>query len=47
MTVATTLGRTNLIVPRLGVGAMTWGDPQGIGALNSRQAGLRRSARSR
>jgi len=29
MTVATTLGRTNLIVPRLGVGAMTWGDPRG------------------
>jgi aryl-alcohol dehydrogenase-like predicted oxidoreductase len=26
----TTLGKTTLIVPRLGVGAMTWGDPKGI-----------------
>jgi aryl-alcohol dehydrogenase-like predicted oxidoreductase len=24
-----TLGRTDLVVPRLGVGAMTWGDPSG------------------
>ena len=26
----TTLGRSDLIVPRLGVGAMTWGDPKGL-----------------
>jgi aryl-alcohol dehydrogenase-like predicted oxidoreductase len=26
----TTLGRSNLRVPRLGVGAMTWGDPKGF-----------------
>ena len=29
MTRGTTLGRSNLAVPRLGVGAMTWGDPSG------------------
>ena len=27
---ATTLGRSNLKVPRMGVGAMTWGDPKGL-----------------
>jgi aryl-alcohol dehydrogenase-like predicted oxidoreductase len=26
----TTLGRSDLQVPRLGVGAMTWGDPKGL-----------------
>jgi aryl-alcohol dehydrogenase-like predicted oxidoreductase len=26
----TTLGRSELLVPRLGVGAMTWGDPAGL-----------------
>jgi aryl-alcohol dehydrogenase-like predicted oxidoreductase len=26
----TTLGRSSLTVPRLGVGAMTWGDPRGL-----------------
>src|SRR6266540_6070928 len=26
----TSLGRSNLQVPRLGVGAMTWGDPSGL-----------------
>ena len=30
MAITTTLGRTNLSVPRLGVGAMTWGDPRGF-----------------
>src|SRR5512147_2984068 len=27
---ATTLGLSNLKVPRMGVGAMTWGDPKGL-----------------
>jgi len=30
MEVANTLGKSNLHVPRLGVGAMTWGDPKGL-----------------
>lgn len=30
---ATTLGRSGLQVPRLGVGAMTWGDPKGLARL--------------
>lgn len=34
MDTTTTLGRSNLIVPRLGVGAMTWGDPKGLARLN-------------
>jgi aryl-alcohol dehydrogenase-like predicted oxidoreductase len=29
-----TLGRSELLVPRLGVGAMTWGDPSGLGRIN-------------
>lgn len=28
------LGRSNLHVPRMGVGAMTWGDPQGLARLH-------------
>jgi aryl-alcohol dehydrogenase-like predicted oxidoreductase len=30
MEIRTTLGRSDLRVPRLGVGAMTWGDPKGL-----------------
>jgi aryl-alcohol dehydrogenase-like predicted oxidoreductase len=30
----TFLGRSNLRVPRMGVGAMTWGDPQGLARLH-------------
>jgi aryl-alcohol dehydrogenase-like predicted oxidoreductase len=30
----TTLGRSELCVPRLGVGAMTWGDPRGLARFN-------------
>ena len=30
----TSLGRSNLQVPRLGVGAMTWGDPSGLAHWN-------------
>jgi len=30
----TSLGRSNLQVPRLGVGAMTWGDPRGLARLH-------------
>jgi aryl-alcohol dehydrogenase-like predicted oxidoreductase len=30
----TSLGRSNLLVPRLGVGAMTWGDPTGLARLS-------------
>jgi len=30
----TSLGRSNLPVPRLGVGAMTWGDPTGLARLS-------------
>ena len=30
----TTLGRSDLRVPRLGVGAMTWGEPKGLARLN-------------
>jgi len=33
----TTLGRSDLKVPRLGVGAMTWGDPHGLGRLHPAQ----------
>lgn len=28
------LGRSNLLVPRLGVGAMTWGEPRGLARLH-------------
>ena len=34
MEITTTLGRSGLRVPRLGVGAMTWGDPTGLSRLN-------------
>jgi aryl-alcohol dehydrogenase-like predicted oxidoreductase len=34
MEITMTLGRSNLHVPRLGVGAMTWGDPTGLARLN-------------
>jgi hypothetical protein len=30
----TSLGRSNLRVPRLGVGAMTWGEPTGLARLS-------------
>ncbi len=30
----TTLGHSDLCVPRLGVGAMTWGDPRGMARFN-------------
>ena len=43
----TTLGRSSLRVPRLGVGAMTWGDPTGARPPLAGQAGLRRRARVR
>ncbi len=33
-----TLGRTNLHVPRMGVGAMTWGDPRGLARLHPAQS---------
>ncbi len=33
----TTLGRSGLSVPRLGVGAMTWGEPQGLARLHPAQ----------
>src|SRR6266545_2953925 len=29
-----TLGRTKLKVPRMGIGAMTWGDPKGLARLH-------------
>jgi len=41
METRTTLGRSNLEVPRLGVGAMTWGDRRGWRA-GIRPNGLRR-----
>lgn len=31
------LGRSNLAVPRMGVGAMTWGDPRGLARLHPAQ----------
>jgi aryl-alcohol dehydrogenase-like predicted oxidoreductase len=31
---STTLGRSNLHVPRMGLGAMTWGDPSGLARLH-------------
>lgn len=31
---STTLGRSGLQVPRMGVGAMTWGDPRGLARLH-------------
>jgi aryl-alcohol dehydrogenase-like predicted oxidoreductase len=34
---STTLGRSNLQVPRMGVGAMTWGDPKGLARLHPAQ----------
>ena len=33
MSGAQTLGRSDLQVPRLGVGTMTWGDPSGLSRL--------------
>ena len=33
----TTLGRSNLHVPRMGVGAMVWGDPKGLARLHPAQ----------
>jgi aryl-alcohol dehydrogenase-like predicted oxidoreductase len=30
----TTLGQSGLRVPRLGVGAMTWGDPKGLAGFH-------------
>ena len=33
----TLLGRSNLRVPRMGVGAMTWGDPKGLARLHPAQ----------
>ena len=33
----TTLGRSNLRVPRMGVGAMVWGDPKGLARLHPAQ----------
>jgi aryl-alcohol dehydrogenase-like predicted oxidoreductase len=33
----TTLGRSDLHVPRLGVGTMTWGDPKGLARFNPAQ----------
>jgi len=33
----TTLGKSTLLVPRLGVGVMTWGDPSGLARLNPAQ----------
>lgn len=33
----TTLGRSNLQVPRMGVGAMVWGDPKGLARLHPAQ----------
>src|SRR5512144_3170507 len=32
-----TLGRSNLHVPRMGVGAMTWGNPKGLARLHPAQ----------
>lgn len=34
MEITTTLGRSDLHVPRLGLGTMTWGDPTGLARLN-------------
>jgi aryl-alcohol dehydrogenase-like predicted oxidoreductase len=34
MSIMVTLGRSELQVPRLGVGAMTWGDPKGLARVN-------------
>src|SRR4029450_8395878 len=31
------LGRSDLLVPRLGVGAMTWGEAHGLGRLHPAQ----------
>ncbi len=36
-----TLGRSNLHVPKMGVGAMTWGDPRGLARLHPAQMRLR------
>lgn len=33
----TRLGRSNLRVPRMGIGAMTWGDPKGLARLHPAQ----------
>jgi aryl-alcohol dehydrogenase-like predicted oxidoreductase len=30
----TSLGRSQLQVPRMGLGAMTWGDPRGLARLH-------------
>lgn len=37
MEMITPLGRSDLHVPRLGVGAMTWGDPKGLARLHPAQ----------
>ena len=37
MEITTTLGRSDLHVPRLGVGAMTWGDARGLARLQPAQ----------
>ena len=34
MSTMVALGRSDLQVPRLGVGAMTWGDPKGLARVN-------------
>jgi aryl-alcohol dehydrogenase-like predicted oxidoreductase len=34
MEMTTSLGQSDLVVPRLGVGAMTWGDPKGFDRLH-------------
>ena len=33
----TSLGRSQLKVPRMGIGAMTWGDPHGLARLHPAQ----------
>ena len=43
----TNLGRSSLRVPRLGVGAMTWGEPRGLARFHPAQAGLRGRRRVR
>lgn len=37
MEYTTTLGKSNLRVPRMGVGAMVWGDPKGLARLHPAQ----------
>ena len=40
----TTLGQSNLYVPRMGVGAMTWGNPKGFARLHPAQSAYGGSA---